>query len=699
MTAQQIETTATVATIGAANAAPMAAGAEPQHGAEITVPLNRLKASPKNARKTPHAAATIEAFAASIKAKGVLQPPVVEIERKEDGTPTGNYLVTIGEGRRQGLRLLAKRKAIKKTHPVRVILDTENDAHEISLDENITREAMHPADQFEAFQRLAVEKGFGPEEIGARFGVSAHVVRQRLRLASVAPDLIAAYRAGDLTMDQLMGFAVSEDHERQRQVFGQIGKHSPGYAIRRAMMEAKVPIDERRVRFVGLEAYEAEGGGVLRDLFTEDGAGWVEDVGLLDRLVQDKLERLAVEVREREGWTWSAAHFDFPYGETYSRVYPEAVERTDEATQAIAALSEEYDRLVIEIEDAEEPSPERDARLEEIDAALQAYGPDFAYAPDDLARSGVIVTLGYDGLARFERGLVRPEDVPVEPPAAPSDIEAASLEGEDRNGEAAEAAPSGDASEVDEGLAPLSERLVLDLTAHRTAGLRDALAQDATLSLTVVVQAMALQAFYPGHGLSSPLQLRLGFMGLERFAPGIDDSPAMRQINARGAAWTKRLPSRADDLWSALVEMPGSELVDLMAHCASAAINAVRDPHDRRYGAWAQAEVLATALGLDMTTTWTATAGSYFSRVSKARMLEAVEEAVGKAEAERIVGFKKAEMAEAAELLVAGKRWLPPLLRTVPAVTVADAGPGEPAPQASEEAAPMTEDGYSFAAE
>ena len=155
MTAQSTQTRIPAAADAAAP------GAEPVHGAEIVVPLNRLKASPKNARKTPHNAATIEAFAASIKVKGVLQPPVVEIERGEDGAATGNFLVTIGEGRRQGLRLLAKRKQIKRTHPVKVIVDTENDAHEISLDENTTREAMHPADQFEAFKRLADEKGSG----------------------------------------------------------------------------------------------------------------------------------------------------------------------------------------------------------------------------------------------------------------------------------------------------------------------------------------------------------------------------------------------------------------------------------------------------------------------------------------------------------------------------------------------------------
>ncbi|MDO9607100.1 MAG: ParB/RepB/Spo0J family partition protein, partial [Brevundimonas sp.] len=405
MTAQSIETAATEANV-------------PVHGAEVIVPLNRLKASPKNARKTPHSPSTIEAFAASIKAKGVLQPPVVEVERDGEGAPTGNYLVTIGEGRRQALRLLAKRKAIKRTHPVRVIVDSDNDAHEISLDENVTREAMHPADQFEAFQRLAAEKGYGPEEIGARFGVSAHVVRQRLRLGSAAPELMAAYREGALALDQLTAFCVSEDRDRQRQVLEQIGPHTPAYAIRRAMTEAKVRVDDRRVRFVGVEAYEAEGGAVLRDLFTEDGGGWLEDAALLDRLVADKLAGLADEAREREGWKWSEACLDYPDVSAFGRVYPVAVERSEADAAEIAVLSEEYDRLVSETDAAEMLPPEVDARLEELDKALQAFGPDFDYTPEARARAGVVVLLGHYGLARFERGLVRAEDAVVvaEPP-------------------------------------------------------------------------------------------------------------------------------------------------------------------------------------------------------------------------------------------------------------------------------------------
>src|SRR5258708_30462900 len=98
----------------------------------LFIPLNRLKKSPKNARKTPHPKADIEALAASIAAKGLLQNLVVEPERKDDGKETGYYLVTIGEGRKLAHLLRANRKDIRKAEPARCILDTSPNPHEIS---------------------------------------------------------------------------------------------------------------------------------------------------------------------------------------------------------------------------------------------------------------------------------------------------------------------------------------------------------------------------------------------------------------------------------------------------------------------------------------------------------------------------------------------------------------------------------------
>ena len=659
MTARNVQTAATEPETGAIP--------EPVHGAEIVVPLNRLKASPRNARKVRHSAAAIEALAASIRAKGVLQAPVVEIERDDDGLATGNYLVTIGEGRRTALRLLAKRKAIKRTHPVKVVVDTLNDAHEISLDENVTREAMHPADQFEAFRKLADDKGYGPEEIGARFGVTAHVVRQRLRLGAAAAELMAAYREGTLSLDLLTAFCVSEDQDRQRQVLEQMGPYTSVFAIRRAMTEAKVRADDRRVRFVGLEAYEAEGGAVLRDLFTEDGGGWLEDPALLDRLVSEKLTGLADEARQREGWKWAEACAAFADAADFGRVYPVAVERSEADAAEMAALSEEYDRLISEADAVEVLPPETDARLEALDKALQAYGPDYDYTPEARALAGVMVMLGQDGLARFERGLVRAEDAAAAPPP-PWDGDEAVGGGAPENGDADDARANGEDAEPDEGPTPLSERLLIDLTAHKTMGLRDAVQADVAAALATVVHAMALQVFYPAYGDFTPLQLRLSAGGLERLAPGVGDGPAGRRVTDRLEAWGARLPEQAGDLWEVLASMRRADLLDLLACCAGVGLHAVRDPHDRRPGAWAQAETLATAVGLDMTGTWSPTVASYFSRVPKTRVLEAVTEAVGTEEASRIAGFKKGDMAEAAERLLEGRGWLPPVLRTMEAV-------------------------------
>jgi ParB family chromosome partitioning protein len=686
MTAHNVQTAATEPEIEAA--------AEPAHRAEIIVPLNRLKASPNNARKVKHSAAAIEALAASIRSKGVLQAPVVEIERDGKGQVTGNYLVTIGEGRRQALRMLVKRKAIKRTHPVKVVVDTLNDAHEISLDENITREAMHPADQFEAFRKLAEEKGYGPEEIGARFGVSAHVVRQRLRLGAAASELMAAYRDGTLNLDLLTAFCVSEDQDRQRQVLEQMGPYTSVFAIRRAMTETKVRADDRRVGFVGLEAYEVEGGAVLRDLFTEDGGGWLEDPVLLDRLVSERLAGLAEEARQREGWKWAEACVEFADVADFGRVYPVVIERSEADAAEMAALSEEYDRLIAETDAVELLPPETDARLEAIDKALQAYGPDYDYMAEAKARAGVVVTLGHDGLARFERGLVRAEDATLAPPP-PWEAE----EGEDGaamgDAGADDARAGGEGPDPDDGLAPLSERLLIDLTAHKTMGLRDAVQADVASALATVVHAMALQVFYPGYGDFTPLQLRLSAGGLERLAPGVGDGPAGRRVTDRIEAWGARLPEQAGELWEVLASMRRSDLLDLLACCAGVGLHAVRDPHDRRPGAWAQAETLATAVGLDMTGTWSATAASYFSRVPKARVLEAVTEAVGAEEAGRISGFKKGDMADAAERLLEGKGWLPPVLRT------AETLPEEPAQEGDGEygPAPSLPEAYDVAAE
>ena len=623
-----------------------AEAAVPEHGTVAFIPLNRLKKSPRNARRTPHAAADIEALAASTREKGILQPPVVEPEIGPDGQPTGSYFVTIGEGRRLSQLLRAKRKEIKKTEAIRCVIDTAHDAFEISLDENVTRFAMHPADQFEAFRDLAEARGWNAEEIGARFGVSASLVRRRMRLGAVSPVLMAAYRADQMTLDQLMAFAVSEDHARQEQVFADLSyNRSPGF-IRKRMTEHEVEASDRRARYLGVETYEAAGGRVRRDLFSEEGKGWFEDAVLLDRLVLDKLAAEAEAVRAAEGWLWAEGALDFPYDHGCRRIYPRVEEPDPETQTRLDALAEEYDAIVAACGD-DPLSEAQDDRLTEIDAELVAARPE-RYDPEAVARGGLYVVLGLDG-SRIERGFIRPEDEAA-PEAEPEVADPA--EGE--------AGTPDDTPDRTETRKTLSERLVSDLTAHRTAALRDALAEQPGKAFLAALETLTLQTFY--RGVETCLGLDLICLPLEPFAEGLADSVAGKATEARHAAWAGRLPEDPHALLAALADWTDEERMALFAHCVTRGVNAVQRVGTSRR-ALAHAGTLADLVDLDMGRYWTVTTGRYLGRVTKALIAEAVAEGVSPEKADKLSGLDKAGMAAEAETLLSETGWLPPLLR------------------------------------
>jgi ParB family chromosome partitioning protein len=646
----------------------------PESGTEIFIPLNKLKKSPKNARKTPHSEAAIEAYAASIAAKGILQNLVIEPELDGEGAVTGFYLVTIGEGRRLAQLLRVKRKEIKKTEPIRCIIDTANDPHEISLDENVTRENMHPADQFEAFKKLAEERGFGAEEIAARFGVTPHVVRQRLRLGAVSPKLMQVYRDGDLTLEQLMAFAITDDHARQEGVYERLSYNRDASTVRRLLTETHVAATDRRARFVGMEAYTEAGGSILRDLFSEDRGGYLEDVALLDLLVTAKLGREADAVRAAEGWKWTEAQLDFPHAHGMRRTYPHPVELSAEDQAALATAQTAFDRLTEELQAAEELADVVDARFGELEAEIgRLEAKRQAYDPDDIARGGAFVILNHDGTIRIERGFIRPAD---EKPQAESEegIDAQTPnEGGETDGPTSQADDGEEVvAEEEDDDRPLSDVLVRDLTAHRTLGLRLNLSEQPETAIVAVTHALAAQIFYLGAD-AHVVGIQPIKTDLAGHADGIEDTPTGKAWADRHANWARQMPRDVTSLWTFVAELDHDSRMALFAHCTALTVNAVRLPWERRPRALATADRLAEAVSLDMTGYWRPTVRSYLGRVTKARILEAVCEGVSGEAAERMVDMKKIDMAEAAEQLLAATDWLPPLLRTANLQKSADA--------------------------
>lgn len=615
----------------------------PEHGAVIEVPLNKLKASPRNARKTPHAPADVEALAASIAAKGVIQPLVVEPERDGEGVFTGFWLVTVGEGRRLALRLRAKRKEIARNASVRCVVDLANDPFEVSLDENVTRFAMHPADQFEAFQRLAAERGFGPVEIAARFGVTPAVVKQRLRLAAVSPRLMALYREGGMTLDQLMVFTITDDHAHQEQVWDNLAWNKEPAYIRRALTESRVRATDRRALFVGVEAYAEAGGVIERDLFSEDQGGYLADVALLERLALAKLGEAADAVRA-EGWKWVEVGLEAPVIYQMGRTYPVLVDLSREDQARHDAVHAEYEATVRAYDRDGDPDGSLAVRLGALAAERQALDAKRrVFAPEALARAGAFVSLDRNGQPHVDRGYVRRED---EPPVA--------LDAEDTPAD--ERAPR---------KARLSDRLIADLTAHRTAALSDQLGQQPVVAMAALTHALAASAFQ--RGARSCLQVRVGSVDLSSHAPGIRESVAGASIEARHVAWDAELPDDEDAFWEAIFALPPERQMALLAHCVGLGVSAV-EYTDRSREVAGPADRLATGLRLDMAAYWSARADSYLGRVSKPFIEAAVREAVSDEAAQRLAGMKKDAMVRTAETLLDGTAWLPPVLRTEPEV-------------------------------
>lgn len=590
------------------------------------IPLNRLTEWEGNVRKTQNRG-FIDELAASIKAHGLQQNLIVQKQGKK-------FAVIAGGQRLAALNLLAKEGAIKGNHPVACkIVDGEIDATELSLAENIVRDEMHPADQFEAF-RLLVDEGTPVEDIAARFGVTPTVVTQRLKLGRVSPVILKAYRDEELTLEDVMAFTVSDDHAAQERVLAGMGNWHGARQIRAALTEGDIAATDRRVRFVTFKAYEKAGGATRRDLFTEGDEGiFVTDVALLDRLVIEKLERAAKPVR-KEGWKWVEARPSFGYDERsgFRCEQPALRPLSAEDTTRLETLQRQYDTMLEQ--GAEE-------RLDEIEQEIERLNTrDEFWPPETLAIAGAVVTIGYDGDVSVERGLIRPEDLP--------------------KASAKEKARRGDPAMEAEAAPGYSAALIESLTAERSAAISAEVLQRPDIALAAIVHAFALRVFHGNGSATTSLEVVASPQSLHR----VEGSRAFVHIEAARQRWAERLPGCADALWSWCLDQDQSVLLDLLAFCCATSVNAVEAKKQDRDGArLAHATLLASALSLDMAAWFTPTAANYFGRVSKAQILDALREARNAPPAPAWEKLPKPALATLAERELSGTGWLPPLLR------------------------------------
>ena len=654
------------------------------------IPFNKLLLSQSNVRHVK-SGVSIEELAEDIARRGLLQGLSVRAVANADGVETGMFEIPAGGRRFRALQLLVKQKRLSKTAPVPCVVREGGLAEEDSLAENVQRAPLHALDQFRAFLALR-EKGQSEEEIAAAFFVPVGVVKQRLRLASVSPKLLDVYAEDGMTLDQLMAFTVSGDHQRQEQVFERLTQSydKQAYTIRRMLTEGTVRASDKRAQFITVAAYEEAGGVVLNDLFQGDDGGWLQDAGLVDMMVAEKLREAADAVRA-EGWKWTEVAPEFAYGHGFGlrQLRGDAVPLTAEEEATLAALQQEADDIEAASAEAEELTEEQDRRMGEIETAIESINErPILFDPADVAIAGAFVSIDRNGRLSVERGFVRAEDEPRveaegEPEAATGLPSANGYDhgyaAEDQPGDVA--SPEGAEPEEDEGFKPLSDRLTTELTAFRTVALRQALGERPDIAFLAALHGLALQTFYH-YGMDSCLELTVKSVGFGVQAPGLKDSAAAIALDQRHKDLAAALPKQPEELWGALSAFDTDSRQALFAHCVAQGVNAVFDRYTRRPRALAHADQLAHDLDLDVVAAgWTATVDSYLGQVTKARIVGAVREARGERAAQRIVHLKKGDMAKAAEGLLAGTGWLPEPLRT-PGHAMPE--PVEPATEATE---------------
>ncbi|MFX1737018.1 ParB/RepB/Spo0J family partition protein [Paraburkholderia sp. A1RI_3L] len=617
----------------------------------ILVPLSQLlpRRSKRNARTTPRL--SIPELAASISRVGLLQNLIVILAADDE-----QYEVVAGDRRLTALKLLVKKKRIAADHDVPCLLVPDASARTVSLAENLLREQMHPADQFEAFAAL-VKEGRPIEDIAADFGVSPLTVQRRLKLANVSPRLMTDYRAGTVTLEQLMALTITDDHAAQEAAYYSAPEWQRGAsALRERLTEREIDATHPLVRFVGLDAYTKAGGGLRRDLFADDDSGtYLTDAALLETLVRDKLDALAEDVRG-EGWAWveAVSHMSHADRQTFQNAPRQRREPTAREARRIASLQGRLDKIDTTLEEAYDAENEDkvttlEERREQVTGELQAIEDALQdYAPDVRAVAGAIVTLDREGEVIIHRGLLR--EAEAKALRTLHRLRQGFAEGgspDEDEGGAADEAPK---------TANVSDRLAQRLSAHRTAALQIEVARHPHVALAALVHGMVrtvLQDGYHRDGLPLGVSLKVQDR-LEGIAPDMPESPAAVALHTLQEVAGEALPQDSAELFAALQAKSQDELVRLLAVCIASTVDVVT-PRATQQQPGAE---LAQAVGLDMATWWKPTAEGYFRHIAKPAILDAVNQ-YAPAHVTRLSKLKKGDIASEAERLADGTGWMP----------------------------------------
>lgn len=606
-----------------------------------------------NVRKVPSEPALLAQLMADIEARGVLQNLI--------GVPTpkksGKYEVIAG-GRRLTCvkQLIADGKLPANTCVPMLVMDARDQAAEVSLAENLQREAMNPADACLAFRHCIEVEGASIEDVARRFGVTTRFIEGRLRLGQLAPVVFEALRNGEISLDIAKAYGVTGDHTRQEQVFEQASRFNHGASsIRRMMIDDTISPGDRLARLVGRDAYLAAGGRVEADLFGDIGEVWV-DASIVIKLAEEKMAAVAASTAGFGAVVpVLGARPDYELTRDLMAVQSQRVPLTDDEQARAETIEAELEALQLAHDEADDAATE-EAIATQFDLLEEELGslrnrtaePD----PATKAEATAFLVVNESGDIAVHPTLYVPRPAGKPKPAVTG------APGED----------AAEDTEDDQGPA-LSRSLADELAVQRRDLLAVHIAHDPGVALDLMIFVLADAATRSTYGAQGGVNImaRPNGRGAHDFRTKGAIADEMARLHEKlNQSWIGH--SDISHRFTAFCELTDEERGAwagwVVAHSLDATLR------DERSAAFHNH--LGALLGIDVAAWWRPTAENFFGRVKKGAILGVLDAIGGPELRSRYASAKKTELAVAAEKICGGTAIIEPQIKAAAIAWVPD---------------------------
>lgn len=608
------------------------------------VPLSALVKSPLNVRTIPYPVESVRDLADTIMAIGLIQNLVVHT------LPDGLSGVAAGGRRLAALQLLFSEQRIDAGYMVSARRVSDELAVVASMVENNQRVAMHPAEQINGFRTLS-EQGKTPAQIGNQLGYSSRHVQRMLKLANLAPQLIALLAENKLDVEQCQALSLENDTGRQVEIYQRVKamhSYAPAHMLKRAITDTEIGVNHSRFVFIGREMYESAGGVVREDLFSDQEGDGTADAVLVERLVQEKLESAALAIELQERWSWSLAREGAVknYGDDREHYLllpePEAQYTTDEQ-QRLDELYATHDATT---------TYEDEAAIQVLIDEIENAASIRAWTLEQKAACGVVVSL-YDGELCVQRGVQK----------KPQNEQTGRQEENGSNGSLYVVSSKPDATEG------ISAPLLKKMSSERTLAVQAALIQQPEKAVALMVWRLCTCTFDHCNTTRHPFEmcLEVHHCGLTSEAPTGKSGQAWLSLMQEKARLEALLPEGWKKDYTTFFALDGQILMSLMAFCTACSVDGVQN-RTMGHTTLSNLDNLEIALGFHLRDWWQPTAENFLGLLSKNQIVDALKEAGLSGAASDAEKMKKGDAASHAEQCLSGTRWVPGWMRSPDAV-------------------------------